>query len=340
MKKILLGVALTLASLDASASGLYISGGYMGNAPTYKEKGLASDKIGQQTSPGVYAPIDDMYSSFANDLFKVQGWPTWTDKLYNPKQYDAASWLDTVNNGGMKQTKLFSSKKGDLYSVALGYDVANNPLRFEAEYLRLETGFDTMSLTVYPRDGFAHNYEKNPAYEAYLTELATYQTEHASWAAEPADSRGAEPVAPTPVDEYIERIETVSKYEFTLSGKDDENLIDASSDIYMGNVYFEIPGFGDLDPYIGYGKGKAKVKYKTYIDTFSYDADAEQYIGGVEVKMGDSPYILGLEYRRLTLNMKYTGSEYDLGVCRGNELKDSSIMFKLRYDFPPDSPWG
>lgn len=107
---------------------------------------------------------------------------------------------------------------------------------------------------------------------------------------------------------------------------------------YFANVYFEIPGFGALDPYIGYGIGKSEVNFTVY-DELSLpisggsdgDVSSEQFIAGVEYRLSETPFILGVEYRQFKTDF----NERDDGIY--HELEHKYVMFKLRYDFISNS---
>ena len=79
--------------------------------------------------------------------------------------------------------------------------------------------------------------------------------------------------------------------------------MDASVDSYMGNVYFEIPGFGSIDPYIGYGFGFSRLNYDLYIpdyDTSGNISEIKKYITVcVYINLNNSARALGLLSRAL-----------------------------------------
>ncbi len=128
----------------------------------------------------------------------------------------------------------------------------------------------------------------------------------------------------------------VKTYDFSFNPTDPSNSFDITDkfEIYMGNIKFEIPGFGALDPYVGYGWGKAKIKENFEGTIDNYDASAKQILAGAEIRFGNSPWVVGAEWKKLTLKQK-DSQLVDTWNKLGAEWKDSSVMFKVKYDFPP-----
>ncbi len=112
---------------------------------------------------------------------------------------------------------------------------------------------------------------------------------------------------------------------------------DISVDSYMANVYFEIPGLGALDPYIGYGIGMSKVDF-TFYDAAGQsitggsdgNVSSHQFIAGLEYRLTDTPFIIGAEYRQFKVDF----DERDDKVPY--ELEHNYFMLKLKYDFVSD----
>ncbi|MGN0929420.1 MAG: outer membrane protein [Alphaproteobacteria bacterium] len=102
---------------------------------------------------------------------------------------------------------------------------------------------------------------------------------------------------------------------------------------YMLNVLFEIPGLGNIDPYIGFGYGFSKID--TSISGIKGGTDNEatqQYIAGVEYRVPDSPLIVGIEYRKLKMDDAKERDEPESSFKYENDI----IMFKVKYDFISD----
>lgn len=122
-------------------------------------------------------------------------------------------------------------------------------------------------------------------------------------------------------------------YEFDLGLGPSEALnVDATS--YMANVLFEIPGFGNVDPYIGYGYGVTKLDAEVFGSKSGSDNETTtQLIAGVEYRVSDTPLILGLEYKKLKMDQAKEKSAPDDGSF---DYKHDMIMFKVKYDFISD----
>ena len=122
-------------------------------------------------------------------------------------------------------------------------------------------------------------------------------------------------------------------YEFDLGLGPSEALnVDATS--YMANVLFEIPGFGNVDPYIGYGYGVTKLDAEVFGSKSGSDNETTtQLIAGVEYRVSDTPLILGIEYKKLKMDQAKEKSAPDDGSF---DYKHDMIMFKVKYDFISD----
>ncbi|MBR1544666.1 MAG: hypothetical protein IJ638_01830, partial [Alphaproteobacteria bacterium] len=137
---------------------------------------------------------------------------------------------------------------------------------------------------------------------------------------------------------------SASSYDFDVSFYGD---MKTNVDSLMANVYFEIPGFGSIDPYVGFGYGKSKVKFDYLVPNYdedgetivSYDTlsggsdgyvNAQQFIAGVEYRFDETPLIAGIEYRQFKtdFNEKEDKDPY--------KFEHKYVMFKLRYDFISD----
>jgi hypothetical protein len=121
----------------------------------------------------------------------------------------------------------------------------------------------------------------------------------------------------------------------------------------MLNILFEIPVSKDVDPYIGFGIGRAALDLGP--SGGSDSIDMQQYILGVEYRFPDTPYIVGIEYRMTNIpsiaekdNDNYpfygligedSGSDGSGGyfpTMDGAAFIDyshSQLMLKFRYDF-------
>ena len=124
-----------------------------------------------------------------------------------------------------------------------------------------------------------------------------------------------------------------NQYVFDLTAEYDWEVRSFDFKTYMLNVLFEIPGFGNIDPYIGFGYGFTKLD--TELDGVKGGTDNEtttQYIVGVEYRVPDSPLIVGLEYKKLKMD---EGDERDDSFT-SFEYEQDIIMFMLKYDFISD----
>lgn len=102
---------------------------------------------------------------------------------------------------------------------------------------------------------------------------------------------------------------------------------------YMINVLFEIPGLGNVDPYIGFGYGFSKIDSENIYGKAETDNEAtQQYIVGVEYRVPDSPVIVGLEYKKLKMDEAKVKDEPESSF----KYEESVIMFKVKYDFISD----
>lgn len=102
----------------------------------------------------------------------------------------------------------------------------------------------------------------------------------------------------------------------------------------MINVLFEIPGLGNIDPYIGYGYGFSKIKSTQFGESGgSKDNETtKQLIVGVEYRVPESPLIVGLEYKKLKVDTAMEKDDANTSL----DYKQDMVMFKLKYDFISD----
>jgi opacity protein-like surface antigen len=104
----------------------------------------------------------------------------------------------------------------------------------------------------------------------------------------------------------------------------------------MVNLLFEIPGFENIDPYIGVGVGTADVTISGGLEGSVKKHKAQQYIAGVEYKIPDTGWIVGAEYRMFSMKdgpeNGNDGVETYLDKAYIN-LDYNSIALKIRYDF-------
>ncbi len=275
MRKTLFGVAFMLYSSFANAAGLYLSAGYGKADPDMK----ASDLSCVWSDTSCYG-----------DASLLPGWPVQDEANANVNSdgYIASQW-----EAGLKQEYSYNMKGDSTFSVAIGWDIPQNPFRFELEYLKTKYKADGYVLSIFDPEG------------AYVNP-STY-----------------DPVSNTYEDYY-----QTSRYDFDIFF--DQPGLSGDMKAYLANVYFEIPGFGALDPYIGFGLGKAKFNWDiSNVANGGSDGnvDANQLIAGLEYRLKDSPVILGVEYRQLKADF----DERD--DLLPYEYEHKYVMFKLRYDF-------
>ena len=121
-------------------------------------------------------------------------------------------------------------------------------------------------------------------------------------------------------------------YQFDLAYEDFE-IRDFDVNSYMFNVLFEIPGFGNIDPYIGYGYGLTKIDTTQMgVAGGTNNEGSHQLIAGVEYRVPTSPLIVGIEYRKFKMN---TGDERD-DANSSFDYSQDMFMFKIKYDFVSD----
>lgn len=196
-------------------------------------------------------------------------------------------------NAGLPEKWEFYPSKSNTYSVAIGWAIPKNPFRFELEWLKTSFDVRDWSMFIYPGADGAWCDQNNGNGTCYPT----------------------------------------GSYQFDLAYEDFE-IRDFDVNSYMLNVLFEIPGFGNIDPYIGYGYGFTKIDTtQTGISGGTNNESSHQLIAGVEYRVPDSPLIIGLEYRKLSMD---TGDERD-DANTSFDYSQDMIMFKIKYDFVSDT---
>ena len=324
MRKALLGLALVLGTSNANAAGLYLSAGY----------GQADPDMVYTTTTNCSNPSDGVSCSSAGNLgynsslLDLAGFPNGYKLAdYNATTkigYQAADW-----DAGLKEKYDYDTKNSTTMSFAVGWDISQNPFRFELEYQK----------TKFKSPGYAWNiYDPNGNYYA-----AMYQTD-----ATGGFNQCLNGICINPTDTY-----SASVYNFDVSFYQD---MTASVDAFMANVFFEIPGLGPVDPYIGFGYGKAKVNFDftnpkyveqdtdgdgiadtvTFVGTEKSSGgsdgyvNAKQFIIGVEYRFDETPFIAGIEYRQFKVDFDERDEKDPYN------LEHKYVMFKLRYDFISD----
>ena len=207
---------------------------------------------------------------------------------------NAAGYWASEWEAGLPEKYVLDTEKNKTYSFSIGWAIPRNPFRFEFEYLKSSFSASGMMMYVYPKDGAWVEYDEN--------------------------------------DDIVKEIPT-DVYDFDLVFENSEKTeFDATS--YMANVLFEIPGFGNIDPYIGYGYGVTKIK-GTFMGEPGYKTDdgtTTQLIAGVEYRVSDTPLILGLEYKKLKMDK----AKEVLDPTVSFDYKHDMSMFKVKYDFISD----
>ena len=303
MKKILLTTALVLSATianEAQSAGLYLGAGYGRIDPklSFSTLSAASGDYGLQDS--------------------VAGWPSRNDDspdMGNALGYQAADW-----EAGHPETDTYHTKKGNEYSLAIGWKIPRNPFSFELEYKMMD--FDSSGYTLQVNDplGSLYGIVETDCADGTVTDgCVTDGKTH--YIIDTDGTLGAPPI-------------DVSSYTFDINyTRPMETKINA----LMLNVYVEIPGLGPIDPYIGYGYGRAKSEFTFYDEAgteFTGGSDgfvkASQYMLGVDYRITGTPWIIGAEYRKF----KSDFDEKDDKIPYKSENK--SIMLKVKYDFVSD----
>ena len=196
-------------------------------------------------------------------------------------------------SAGLPEEWKYYSEKNKTYSFSVGWAIPQNPFRFEFEFLKTSFKVKDWDMIIYPGSDGA---------------LCT-------------NNSCDDTTIPT------------NKYVFDLTTEFDDEVRDVKANSYMFNVLFEIPGFGNIDPYIGFGYGFTKIDTEQGgVKGGTSNEPTQQYIVGVEYRVPDSPLIVGLEYKKLKMDEgderddKFTSIEYNQDI----------IMLKLRYDFISD----
>ena len=343
MKRLLLGLALTFAGSAANAAGLYLSAGYGKSNPEFSISELSADSGDCWDS---YNNTWNPNCAYGPEYQYIAGFPT-GKVLAN---YDPGSGIGLQADdfpAGLPSNYDFEIKEGNTKAFAVGWDLSQNPFRFEFEYQK--TKFKSPGYTLVIDTGpipVFHGMYQDPEAAGYPAGTPAAMDNNPADGGNYADDGnncangicinknewGTNPSTPATLYDYLD---------FEASFYKD---MDASVDSYMGNVYFEIPGFGSIDPYIGYGFGFSRLNYDLYIPDYDtsgniseikkYTAtsayeNATQLIAGVEYRFDETPVIFGVEYRQFKTKFKDEEGSTD-------DFKHKYVMFKLRYDFISD----
>ena len=316
MKRVLLGLALVLGASSANAAGLYLSAGYGKANPdlSYTGKTKCSNPSDSFSCPKGGEGYDESY-------YDLAGFPNGSKLAdYNSSKklgYQAADW-----NSGLSEKYDYNTTGSSTMAVAVGWDISQNPFRFELEYQKTKFKSPGYKWSVNDPEG----YYLAGKYQEDLTSSDTGFTGNCV--------RG---VCVDPADALATK-----SYDFDVSFYED---MTASVTSFMANAYFEIPGLGPVDPYIGLGIGKAKVDFDFVVptddgkgnittETVSGGSDgnvnAKQLILGIEYRFEESPLIAGIEYRQFKVDFDERDDKDPYS------LEHKYVMFKLRYDFISD----
>ncbi|MCR5506506.1 MAG: porin family protein [bacterium] len=310
MRKVLLSLAMILSASGANAAGLYISAGYGQANPDLKATSTTSATAECLNTDGSWNS-----SCVYGELEKLPGFPNGSVLAdYNSSTkvgYQAADW-----DAGLVEKYDYNTKSSKTMAFAIGWDISQNPFRFEFEYQRTKFKSPDYRLTINDPEG---NY-----YEGM------YQDDATSGYTQCVNGICLNDAQLNLTEDAV----STSTYDFDVSFYKD---LDATVDSLMANVYFEIPGFGSIDPYVGYGYGKSKINWDL-VDgdglTFSGGSDgyvnAQQFIAGVEYRFEESPIIAGIEYRQFKTDFDERDEKDPYS------FKHKYVMFKLRYDFISD----
>ena len=309
MRKVLLTTALILSvsvAQEAQSAGLYLGAGYGRVDPKLSSTSVTKDSAdyGLENSVAGWPERDDT-SPDAGNFFG----------------YQAAPW-----QAGLPETDTYKTKKGNQYSFAIGWKIPRNPFSFELEYNMMDFDSKGYNLNVLDPDGLM--------YAVIDTDCESYEgmkTQLNGGAACPTDGKQhwfAD------IDGVSEKPIPTMQYDFDINFvKPMETKINA----LMLNMYFEIPGLGPIDPYVGFGIGRAKTEYTFYDDLgmeFKGGSDgfvsAKQYMIGVDYRISGTPWIIGAEYRKFQSDF----DERDDKIPYKSENK--TVMFKVKYDFVSD----
>ncbi len=196
---------------------------------------------------------------------------------------------------GLPEVWKYYPEQNKTYSFSVGWAIPQNPFRFEFEFLKTSFKIKDWDMIIYPGAGGKWCFDSNTCASG-----STVST---------------------------------NEYTFYLTAETDAEIMKFDTNTYMLNVLFEIPGFGDVDPYIGFGYGFTKIDTKNkYGSGGTNNEPTYQIILGVEYRVPESPLIVGLEYKKLKMN---EGEEVDEPFTTF-EYKEDIIMFKLKYDFISD----
>jgi opacity protein-like surface antigen len=104
----------------------------------------------------------------------------------------------------------------------------------------------------------------------------------------------------------------------------------------MVNMLFEIPGFENIDPYVGVGVGVANLTLSGGLEGSVKGYRAMQYIAGIEYKIPETGWIVGAEYRMFSMKKGGEDSNDKVETYIDEayiDLDYNSIALKVRYDF-------
>ena len=235
MRKLLFGLVFALGASSANAAGLYLSAGYSQGKPDLS--------VGDHVLPA----SSDMNINNPKLPQNVMGWPGGgTLAYYDPTEklgVQAWSWSD-----GAIGSMQYNINDSNSMSVAVGWDISQNPFRFELEYQKTKFKFSSYNWNIRPPAGDVVGYI-----------IGTYMGDQAvagqgnSWHCQ--DTGVCLEYITSTGDYYGIPVDSYDFYIENEGGSD----IELNVDTYMANVYFEIPGLGAIDPYVGIGAGSCFV---------------------------------------------------------------------------------
>ena len=295
-KKILLSL-LCLYGTDIYAGGLYLSGSYSN----------------QNSSNMSYETVTSASNEYEGLKGTVGGFPE--GKPNNE------GWRAEPFSAGLKEQHIYNIDKGNSFSFGVGWQIPKNPLRIELEYQKLKSSVSGFDMNVYDPAG------KVRYMKPKMIDNPRYKPDGSTPNEPPVIHNGdfdpTEETRATNVYEF--GMNFLKPYTFTI-------------DSIIANVLFEIPVLGIVDPYVGFGVGKVLVKNMpskdsdlvgTYEGSNGY-VTATQYIGGIEVRIPETPLIFGVEYKYLL--SKFMEKDDNLPYTVNNQ----SVLFKIKYDFISD----
>ena len=295
MRKIIYISAIALFNSAANAAGLYLSGGYAKTTTTklfYTQPSAASNEYNMN----------------------IKGFP-------GSSEPNEEGWMADDFEAGLKEENIYNIKSGNMYTAAIGWQIPRNPLRFELEYQKSSSSIYNQTLAIHKKGGKLKQMK-------YVSATKPNDDPHYN----PSDPTTGPATIPDPANSGWRETgvtKTVDKYEFNIEYKKPLSL---NVQALILNTIFEIPGFGPVDPYIGYGIGKISVKNIADENSDSYEGSdgfipARQIIAGVEVRVPETEWIFGIEYKDLSS----TFDEHDDKIPY--TYKNQSISLKVKYDF-------